>query len=82
MASNCWIACEPWSSALCVVLISAYADAPLVDRAMKGGAVAFIEKPYKNDELADAVRKAMDRMRTRGSQPRNPMVTGFSKNVF
>jgi len=48
-------------SVLGVVLISAYADAPLVACAMRGGAVAFIEKPYQNDDLADAIRTAMDR---------------------
>jgi two-component system, LuxR family, response regulator FixJ len=49
------------NSALCVVLISAYADVPLVVHAMRCGAVDFIEKPYRNDDLADAVREAMDR---------------------
>jgi FixJ family two-component response regulator len=48
-------------STLPVVLISAYADVSLAIRALKGGAVAFIEKPYKADELADAIRKAMVR---------------------
>jgi FixJ family two-component response regulator len=48
-------------SALAVVLVSAYADVPLVARAMAGGAVAFIEKPYRNDDLTDAVRQALDR---------------------
>ena len=48
-------------SALSVVLISAYADVPLAVRAMKSGAVAVIEKPYRNDDLADAIRKALDR---------------------
>jgi len=43
-----------------VILISAYADVSLAVRALKGGAVAFIEKPYKNDELADAIRKALE----------------------
>lgn len=47
-------------SALAVVLIGAYADVPLAVRTMKNGAVAVIEKPYRNDDLADAVRKAMD----------------------
>ena len=47
-------------SALAVVLISAYADVPLAVRAMENGAVAVIEKPYRNDDLADAVRKALD----------------------
>jgi FixJ family two-component response regulator len=47
-------------SALSVVLISAYADASLADRATKNGAIAFIEKPYRDDQLADAVHKALD----------------------
>ncbi len=47
-------------SALAVVLVSGYADVALVARAMAGGAIAFIEKPYRNDDLADAVRQALD----------------------
>ena len=47
-------------STLAVVLISAYADVPMAVRAMRSGAVTVIEKPYKNDDLADAVRKALD----------------------
>jgi len=52
---------QAMGSALFVILISAYADAALAVRAAKNGAVAFIEKPYKNNELADAIRKALDR---------------------
>jgi two-component system, LuxR family, response regulator FixJ len=48
-------------SALGVVLISAYADASMAERAMKNGAIAVIEKPYHDDELADAVHQALDR---------------------
>jgi FixJ family two-component response regulator len=47
-------------SKLAVVLISAYADVPMTVRAMRSGAVTVIEKPYQNDDLADAVRKALD----------------------
>ncbi len=46
-------------SRLAVVLVSGYANAPLVARAKASGAVAFIEKPYRNDDLADAVRAAL-----------------------
>jgi FixJ family two-component response regulator len=51
---------QAMGSALSVILISAYADASLAVRARNCGVVAFIEKPYKNDELADAVRKALN----------------------
>ena len=47
-------------SKLAVVLISAYADVPMTVRAMRSGAVTVIEKPYQNDDLADAVRKALE----------------------
>jgi FixJ family two-component response regulator len=49
------------SSTLSVVIVSANADVPMAVRALENGAVAIIEKPYKNDELADAIRKAIDR---------------------
>jgi FixJ family two-component response regulator len=52
---------QAMGSTLPVVLISAYADVSVAVRALKGGAVAFIEKPYKADELADAIRKALER---------------------
>jgi two-component system response regulator DctR len=48
-------------SALAVVLVSAYADVHLSAQAIESGAVAFIEKPYRSDDLADAVRMALDR---------------------
>ncbi len=47
-------------SKLAVVLISAYADVPMTVRAMRSGAVTVFEKPYQNDDLADAVRKALE----------------------
>jgi FixJ family two-component response regulator len=52
---------QAMDSTLSVVVISAYANESLAVRALKGGAVAFIEKPYKADELADAIREAMER---------------------
>jgi FixJ family two-component response regulator len=48
-------------SALSTIVVSGYTALSLASRAMKRGAVAFIEKPYQNDDLADAVRKALDR---------------------
>ena len=48
-------------SKLPVIIITAYADVPLAVRAMKSGAVTFLEKPCRNEELWDAIREALAR---------------------
>jgi len=50
-------------SRLPVILISAYADVPATVRAMQNGALTVLTKPYRDDELADAVREALQRDR-------------------
>ncbi len=47
-------------STLPVILISAFADVRTTVRAMKNGALTVIEKPYQADELADAIRAAVE----------------------
>ncbi len=42
-----------------VVVVTAYADAPVVVRAMKNGAVTLLEKPCRNHELWDAIREGL-----------------------
>ena len=64
-------------SVLHVVLISAYATPPLVACGMKLGAVAFVEKPYHNDDLADAVRTAMERSAQAWQSTPNPDLAGL-----
>ncbi len=59
-----------------VVLISAYGAAPLAARAMKRGAVAFVEKPYQNDDLVDAIRMAMERSASARQPAQNVNVAG------
>ncbi len=42
-----------------ILVITAYAEIPLVVRAMKGGAFDFIEKPFNDQTLLDRIRKAI-----------------------
>jgi FixJ family two-component response regulator len=44
-----------------IVFISAHGDIPMVVRAMKAGAVEFLTKPFRDEDLLDAIRQALDR---------------------
>jgi FixJ family two-component response regulator len=46
-----------------IVIISAYADIPMTVQAVKAGAVEFLTKPFRDQELLDAVQEAIDRDR-------------------
>lgn len=43
-----------------IVFITAYGDVPMTARAMKAGAVDFIEKPFNEQVLLDAIRRAIE----------------------
>ncbi len=42
-----------------VIVMTAYASTPLTVRAMQGGALTLLEKPFEENELWDAIRKAL-----------------------
>jgi FixJ family two-component response regulator len=46
-----------------VVFISGHADVPMSVRAMKAGAVEFLTKPFREQDLLDAIRQALERDR-------------------
>jgi RNA polymerase sigma factor (sigma-70 family) len=51
-----------------IIFITGYGDIPMSVSAMKGGAVEFLTKPFRDQELLDAVRIALERDRARREQ--------------
>ena len=51
------------NSEIPIIFITAHGDIPMSVRAMKAGAVEFLPKPFRDQELLDAVRQAIDRDR-------------------
>jgi FixJ family two-component response regulator len=48
-----------------IIFITAHGDIPMTVRAMKAGAVEFLSKPFREQDLLDAIQVALDRDRTR-----------------
>jgi FixJ family two-component response regulator len=48
-----------------IIFITGHGDIPMSVKAMKAGAVEFLTKPFREQELLDAVRVALDRDRER-----------------
>ena len=53
-----------------IVFITAHGDIPMTVKAMKSGAVQFLTKPFRDQDLLDAVHEALDRDRVRREQQR------------
>jgi len=51
-----------------VIFITAHGDIPMAVQAMKSGAVEFLTKPFRGQDLLNAVHKALDRDRERREQ--------------
>jgi FixJ family two-component response regulator len=48
-----------------IIFITGYGDIPMSVKAMKAGAIEFLTKPIREQDLLDAVQAALDRDRTR-----------------
>lgn len=46
-----------------VIFITGHGDIPMSVKAMKSGAVEFLTKPFRNQDLLDAIHQALDRDR-------------------
>jgi RNA polymerase sigma factor (sigma-70 family) len=48
-----------------IIFITGHGDIPMTVKAMKAGAVEFLAKPFREQDMLDAVRVALDRDRRR-----------------
>jgi FixJ family two-component response regulator len=53
-----------------IIFITAHADIPMTVQAMKGGAIEFLTKPFRDQELLDAVEAGLARDRARRESDR------------
>jgi FixJ family two-component response regulator len=73
-----------------IIFITGHADVPMTVRAMKAGAVEFLTKPFRGQELLDAVQEAIakdrkassDRAQTAEIRSRFDSLTPREKEVF
>src|SRR2546423_6334797 len=51
-----------------IIFITGYGDIPMSVKAMKSGAVEFLTKPFRDQDLLDAIHQALDRDRVTRQQ--------------
>jgi FixJ family two-component response regulator len=54
-----------------IIFITGHGDIPMSVKAMKSGAVEFLTKPFRDEDLLDAIRQALDRDRVTLQQQSN-----------
>jgi RNA polymerase sigma factor (sigma-70 family) len=57
-----------------IVFLTGHGDIPMSVRAMKAGAVEFLTKPFRDQDLLDAVRVALERDRARREREKDGMI--------
>jgi FixJ family two-component response regulator len=54
-----------------IIFMSGHADVPMSVRAMKAGAVEFLTKPFREQDLLDAIQVGVERDRARRQETRS-----------
>jgi FixJ family two-component response regulator len=44
-----------------IIFITGHGDIPMAVQAMKAGAIEFLQKPFRDEDLLDAIRRALER---------------------
>jgi FixJ family two-component response regulator len=64
-----------------IIFITGHGDIPMTVRAMKAGAVEFLAKPFRDQDLLDAVRSAISRSRATASSETMPLKAAARRPV-
>jgi FixJ family two-component response regulator len=51
-----------------IIFITGHSDIPMMGQAMKAGAVEFLTKPFRDQDLLDAIQQALERDRAERQQ--------------
>jgi len=62
------------NSRIPIIFLTGHGDIPMSVRAMKAGAVEFLTKPFRDQDLLDAVRIALERDRARREQNKDVLL--------
>lgn len=73
-----------------IIFVTGHGDIPMSVRAMKAGAIEFLTKPYREQELLEAIQRAIDQDGTtrlhstelRGLRDRYALLTPRERQVF
>ena len=57
-----------------IIFLTGHGDIPMSVRAMKAGAVEFLTKPFRDQDLLDAVRIALEQDRARREQEKETVI--------
>ena len=57
-----------------IIFLTGHGDIPMSVRAMKAGAVEFLTKPFRDQDLLDAIRIALERDRARREQDKDVVI--------
>jgi FixJ family two-component response regulator len=60
-----------------IIFITGHGDIPMTVKAMKSGAIEFLTKPFRDQDLLDAIHQALDR--DRSTRQRQSEIAGLRK---
>jgi FixJ family two-component response regulator len=63
-----------------IIFITGHGDIPMTVKAMKAGAVEFLTKPFRDQDLLDAIQVALERARMKEEKER--VVSDLKKNTL